>query len=127
MENTKYNIEPLNNSISTENSTEKNLSSNNYIPFISKVSNDDSIKKLIEIIHDENKTQYGWLSCFFGTEKNASKNITFTLLLIIVIVFCILIFWVNESNEKSQTFVINLFEKIVPLITLAFGYLFGKQ
>lgn len=100
----------------------------NYNQFVTgNVSNEDIVKKIIDYIHDENKIQFGLLGSLFGTEKNASKNITFCILLIILIVIIILIFWVEESQMESQNFILSLWDKLLPIFTLAFGYFFGKQ
>ena len=125
MENATYNN---NFGISTpQGQIDEHHPSSSYLPLINNASSEDVAKKLIEYLHEENNTQYGQLARLFGTEKNASKNITFTLLTLILVVYVILILWVNEDKEKSQAFVINLFEQLLPLFTLVFGYLFGKQ
>lgn len=110
----------------TQTRTPRNQSS--YTPFITnRASNEETVQKIIDYIHDENKTQYGWLGNVFGTEKNASKNITFSILFFILLVLCILIFWTDECKINSHSFILNLLDKLLPLFTLAFGYFFGKQ
>lgn len=106
--------------------TSRNQSS--YAPFITaRASTEETVQKIIEYIHNENKTQYGLLGNFFGTEKNASKNITFSVLFIILLIICVLIFWTDECKINSHSFILNLLDKLLPLFTLAFGYFFGKQ
>lgn len=69
----------------------------------------------------------GWLGKFFGGEKLSSKNITAFvcgILLIGVIVFSIIIY----HNDKSNTsFICQLWDYVLPIITLSLGYLFGKN
>lgn len=86
----------------------------------------DVMSKLMEYIHEENKTHYGWLGKFFGTEKNASKNITFTILTFLIVLILIMLL-IQEQSTNTHAFVLNLLDKLLPLFTLAFGYFFGKQ
>lgn len=90
------------------------------------ISNDDIKRTLLNYIHEENKTQFGLLGRLFGTEKNASKNITFTILFFIVLLICILLF-IGEDSKNTHNFILNIMDKLLPLFTLAFGYFFGKQ
>ena len=69
----------------------------------------------------------GWLGKVFGGETISSKNITAFVcgtLLIGVIVFSIVIYC-KESSDKS--FISQLWDYVLPIITLSLGYLFGKN
>lgn len=98
-----------------------------YSDFIGNVSSDDTLKRIVDYIHAENKTQYGYMSKFFGTEKNASKNITFTVLFLIMFIFFCLSGCVREDTPNTNKFLFEVVKELLPLFTLAFGYFFGKQ
>lgn len=126
---TDYNENPFGaNGTTARTSSTDSEKQQGYIPFITnRASNEETIRKINEYIHSENKIQYGWLGNFFGTEKNASKNITFIILAIILFIFCILMFWADFCNIITHSFILSLLDKLLPLFTLAFGYFFGKQ
>ena len=69
----------------------------------------------------------GWRGKIFGGEKISSKNITAfvcSILLIGVIAFSIVIYC-KDANDKS--FIGQLWDYVLPIITLSLGYLFGKN
>lgn len=124
----EYQENPFDNGTTESQSSGKGSRQSGYTQFVTgKISNENIANKAMDYMHDENKIQYGWLGNFFGTEKNASKNITFTILLIILLIFIVLMFWADNSNLITHSFILNLLDKLLPLFTLAFGYFFGKQ
>lgn len=76
--------------------------------------------------HEREMTRYGSFGKIFGTEDNSSKALTFTIICIVLVIFSFLSL-VSKCLVSSQEFIIKMFELIIPLITLAFGYFFGKQ
>lgn len=102
----------------TEISTRSNLK-NAY--------NETEIKKLQEANkHEQEMVKYGWFGRVFGAEENSSKAITFTVIAIILI-FWIAICVVSVFHSEVKDIFIDTFKVITPIITLAFGYLFGKK
>lgn len=65
----------------------------------------------------------GWL---FGASDNSSKNIAavicFILLLAVIVMSC-LVYWA----DKDKSFIANLWQLVLPVITLSLGYIFGKK
>ena len=69
----------------------------------------------------------GWLGKIFGGDSIASKNITgfvCGILLLGVFVFSIIIYCKDKENTS---FISELLQYILPIITLSLGYLFGKN
>lgn len=76
--------------------------------------------------HEFSMIKYGSFGKIFGSEENSSKNLTFTILSLILIIWFILSIisiW-TPCLINSAT---KMFEIIIPIITLAFGYFFGKK
>lgn len=65
----------------------------------------------------------GWV---FGTSENSSKNIAavicFILLLAVIGMSC----WIYYM-DKDKSFIANLWQLVLPVITLSLGYIFGKK
>lgn len=70
--------------------------------------------------------KYGWFGKVFGSEENSSKAITFTVLLLILLIWFIFC-WGSVFYTDVKEIFIDTFKVITPIITLAFGYLFGKK
>lgn len=70
--------------------------------------------------------EIGWIGKVFGGDKNASRNITavINILLLIGAVGVSLIIYYKEQDTR---FVGEIWSVIVPVITLSLGYLFGKK
>ena len=69
----------------------------------------------------------GLLGKFFGGENISSKNITAfvcAILLLGVLAFSIIIYYINKDDKS---FIGQLWEKVIPIITLSLGYLFGHK
>ena len=68
----------------------------------------------------------GSVGRYFGVEDNASKNITlFIIMILLVVVFILIVTFYNVSPHSE--FVDKVWDTTVPLITLALGYIFGKE
>lgn len=122
MADPNYNIEGLEKSLASANNKKSE-----YFQLLSTASSEDTLKKVLDYIHEENKAQYGWLSKIFGTEKNASKNITFVILLVIIVLFCCLMGCISEKTPEKNKLILDIIQELIPLFTLGFGYFFGKQ
>lgn len=104
-------------------------------PTIGEISrpadNDLTGKEEIEKIreknrHEEEMARYGLFGKLFGTESNSSKNITFSILIIIlVLIFTLSV--LSPMANLDKNFIKEMFDIYIPLVTLAFGYFFGKQ
>ena len=68
----------------------------------------------------------GWIGSFFGSSENSSKNIAavicFILLLAVIGMSC----WIYYM-DKDKSFIANLWQLVLPVITLSLGYIFGKK
>lgn len=76
--------------------------------------------------HEEDMIKYGRFGLIFGAEENSSKALTFTLTLIILLIWAVIIIisiWSVDLIDRAT----NFFKTIIPIITLAFGYFFGKK
>lgn len=122
MQNASYNTTGI-----TGENPVQSIKKSEYSQFISNISSEDTKKKILDYIHEETKWQYGWFSNLFGTERNASKNITFTLLLIILIIFFVLAPFIEEKTSAKNKLILDIIKELLPLFTLGFGYFFGKQ
>ena len=84
-------------------------------------------KKLDQQHEQETITKnLGLIGRTFGCAENASKNITATLcvlLLIGVTIVSIIVY----CNERDISKVMGLWDSVLPIITLSLGYLFGKK
>ena len=76
--------------------------------------------------HEQEMVKYGWFGKVFGAEENSSKAITFTVLLLILLIWFIFC-WGSVFYTDVKEIFIDTFKVITPIITLAFGYLFGKK
>lgn len=76
--------------------------------------------------HEELKIRLGVLGQFFGHEENSSKNITFVLLVILLIIALVMTFYFSKCIIISK-FVSGLWDNMFPIITLSLGYIFGKK
>lgn len=85
---------------------------------IKNIENQDKQKTLDKDI--------GLIGKFFGRAENASKNITATLCILLLVGITIVsaIVYYNERNISN---IKELWEGILPIITLSLGYLFGKK
>ena len=89
--------------------------------------NETEIKKLQEANkHEQEMVKYGWFGKVFGAEENSSKAITFTVIAIILL-FWVAICVISIFHSEVKDIFIDTFKVITPIITLAFGYLFGKK
>ena len=68
----------------------------------------------------------GFVGQFFGSAEHASKNITATICLVLVLGFTIISCFIYFL-EKDVAFVKSMWHCISPIITLSLGYLFGKK
>ena len=68
----------------------------------------------------------GWIGKTFGSAENASKNITATICVLMLIGVAI-VSVVVYCNERDISRVEGLWDMILPIITLSLGYLFGKK
>lgn len=68
----------------------------------------------------------GTIGRFFGSSEHASKNITATICLTLIIGVTVISCWVYYTKEDID-FIKNMWTNISPIITLSLGYLFGKK
>lgn len=71
----------------------------------------------------KNSIEIGWLGKIWGSPKTSPNNIA-GLAIILLLLFGI--GWTTIKSENSQS-IKDLWSIITPIITLAFGYLFGEK
>lgn len=81
-----------------------------------------------EITHAQEllNKKLGLIGRIFGVGQNASKNITAAICIMLVIVMCIISCLVY-CIDRNLTFIEDVWNKIMPIISLSLGYLFGKK
>lgn len=68
----------------------------------------------------------GWIGKFFGSSENSSKNIAAIICLILLFAVIIMSCGVY-CMDRDKDFVSTLWQMVMPVITLALGYIFGKR
>lgn len=78
--------------------------------------------------HEEKKQEInaGKIGKLVGTDGSASKNITFIICLVLIVVGGIL-GCIVYLHDRDSGFLLDLLNIIVPIITLSLGYLFGRN
>lgn len=96
---------------------------------LNKQKNDFELEAQQKQFNHENKLkdkEIGWIGKFFGTGDNSSKNIAVLLCLVLMIggtvISCIAYF-----ADKDTQFIGLVWNKILPVVTLSLGYIFGKK
>lgn len=70
--------------------------------------------------------ELGWIGRIFGSAENSSKNISALICFILlsaIIVISVIVYYI----DKDKDFIGNLWQQILPVITLSLGYIFGKR
>lgn len=83
-------------------------------------------EKEIELNKERESKQLGWLGCIFGGPEGASKYITATICIIILIAMIILSVCLYDT-ENGISNIKEIWGIGTPILTLSLGYLFGKQ
>lgn len=65
----------------------------------------------------------GWV---FGTSENSSKNIAAVICFILLFAVIGMSCWIYYM-DKDKSFIANLWQLVLPVITLSLGYIFGKK
>jgi uncharacterized membrane protein HdeD (DUF308 family) len=84
--------------------------------------NDDPEAGGVLLRTKEMDLESGWLGKFFGAPSNAPFNIAGLLILLLTVSGIVVSFFPPSSAMNASDY----WTKILPLITLALGYLFGK-
>lgn len=71
--------------------------------------------------------EIGWLGKFFGAEDNAARNMAMTVIILVsggatVFSVCVIL-----KSNIGDDLIPNVWSKVSPVITLALGYIFGKN
>lgn len=71
----------------------------------------------------------GFIGRCFGDSNNSSKNITFSLCLFLIIGVIAISFYVllKDVEESKIELLSDIWNIIIPIISLSLGYLFGKK
>ena len=111
-----------------QNSVNDKLNHGNISDFVSPesfVKLDQEIQaQIINSVQDNKKQEAGLLGKIFGTKPvNIAMNIAFIICAILLLFVTIDII---RACILNQSFNLELFEKILPVITLSLGYIFGR-
>lgn len=71
-------------------------------------------------------TNLGIIGRIFGSSEHASKNITASVCILLILGISIISCWVYYT-EQDIAFIKSMWTNISPIITLSLGYLFGKK
>lgn len=71
-------------------------------------------------------TNLGTMGRLFGSADHASKNITASICLLLILGASIISCWIYYTKQDIA-FIKNMWTNICPIITLSLGYLFGKK
>lgn len=87
--------------------------------------NDETKNKVIAAVSSENAKAGGFMGKVFGTKSETTAiYIGFTLTVILIGLLVAVIFWACADDGSTNMELVN---GIIPLITLAIGYTFGKS
>ena len=75
---------------------------------------------------EQQKIRLGIIGKLFGSGDNASKNITATICILLIIGGTAVSLYAYASKDDKEL-VGSIWNVIVPIITLSLGYLFGKK
>lgn len=71
--------------------------------------------------------EIGWLGKFFGTEENSARNMAITVIVLVVLGATIFSICVLFNPILDNVFIKDVWGDIVPIVSLALGYIFGKN
>jgi len=71
-------------------------------------------------------TNLGTIGRLFGSAEHASKNITASICLLLILGISVISCWVY-CTKQDMAFIKSMWTNISPIITLSLGYLFGKK
>ena len=78
--------------------------------------------------NEAEKGRRGWIGSIWGDGNNSAINIAGILIIALLIIGAVYTFvMIGRSWDKTHLQVLDFWKIIVPLITLALGYLFGKR
>ena len=95
------------------------------------VYDSETSNKLIEksFEAENHERELGKLGRFFGSGETVKMNIagfSIVILLLIGIIYTLIILFCDTTNNNKVISIIDFWGIITPLITLAFGFIFGK-
>lgn len=105
-----------------ENSSQNSSIVGNFVNNSNFINCDTNIQeKLIQTAQEDKKTDGGFLGVFFGTKvSNACIHIGFMLCLLLMIILI-------ADSYLSADINMDLVDKIIPVVTLYLGYIFGHS
>lgn len=71
--------------------------------------------------------EIGWLGKFFGSENNSAKNMAITVIVIVISGATLFSLCVLFNAQLNNTLIKDVWSSVVPIVTLALGYIFGKN
>lgn len=105
-----------------DNSSPSSSIVGNFVNTSNFINCDTNIQeKLIQTARDDKKSDGGFLGAFFGTKiSNACVHIGFMLCLLLMIILI-------ADSYLSANINMDLVDKIIPVVTLYLGYIFGHS
>ena len=71
--------------------------------------------------------EIGWLGKFFGSENNSARNMAITVIVLVISGATLFSICVLLNSQLNNVLIKEVWSSIVPIITLALGYIFGKN
>ena len=87
---------------------------------LSRKESDNSHMREMEVV------KQGWIGHVFGTGDNASKNITASICLLLILGCAVVSLYAYIKNGDKDL-ASSIWGVIAPIITLSLGYIFGKK
>lgn len=71
--------------------------------------------------------EIGWLGKFFGSENNSARNMAITVIILVILGAMSFSICVLFNSQLDNALIKEVWNLVVPIITLALGYIFGKN
>lgn len=71
--------------------------------------------------------EIGWLGKFFGSENNSDRNMAITVIVTVISGATLFSICVLFNTELNNSLIKEVWSSVVPIVTLALGYIFGKN
>ncbi len=71
--------------------------------------------------------EIGWLGKFFGSENNSARNMAITVIILVIFGALSFSICVLFNAQLDNALIKEVWNLVVPIITLALGYIFGKN
>lgn len=77
--------------------------------------------------NDLKTKEIGWLGKFFGASDKGARNIAITTIVLLIAGASAVSIWIYCNNPNDKELISGIWNRIIPVVTLALGYIFGKN